>query len=90
MELSRQRLRPSVFETSYKICPHCHGTGTIRSLQSTSILMLRHIEEEIIQQKAEQMIIHVPTHVALYLLNQKRNEIQDIERRYQMALIINC
>jgi len=85
-ELSRQRLRPSLIETSTQACPHCSGTGHVRSTESTAIRILRALEEEGIRRRTAEVTIAVATPVALYILNQKRNWLADIERRYTFAV----
>jgi ribonuclease E len=82
LELSRQRLRPSLLEASTLPCPHCSGTGTIRSTESTALHVLRAIEEEGIRRRTAEACIYVPTGVALYVLNQKREALAQIEARY--------
>jgi ribonuclease E len=82
MELSRQRLHPSLFETAYEKCPHCAGAGYIRSLESAALTVLRAVEEEGIRQKAAEIVLHAPTSVAVYILNEKRNVLATIEARY--------
>ncbi len=86
MEMSRQRLRPSLAETSSIPCPHCGGTGHIRSTESAAISVLRAIEEEGGKRRAAEIVVHVATSVALYLLNHKRDRLAEIERRYAMAV----
>src|SRR5439155_1455455 len=71
LEMSRQRLRPSLAEASTQPCPHCGGTGFIRSVESTALYVLRAIEEEGIRRRSAEICIYVPTNVALYILNQK-------------------
>ncbi len=82
LELSRQRLRPSLVEASTLLCPHCGGTGHIRSTESTALHVLRAIEEEGAKRKASEVMVHVPSGVALYILNQKRTDLAEIEQRY--------
>jgi ribonuclease E len=89
LELSRQRLRPSLLETSTEICPHCEGSGRIRSTESTALHVLRAIEEEGIRRRAAEIRVTVPTHVALYLLNQKRAGLAEIEMRYGFRVIVD-
>ena len=89
LELSRQRLRPSLLETSTEVCPHCEGTGRIRSTESTALHVLRAIEEEGIRRRAAEIRVTVPTHVALYLLNQKRGGLAEIEARYSFRVIVD-
>ncbi|HZS84535.1 MAG TPA: Rne/Rng family ribonuclease [Stellaceae bacterium] len=82
LELSRQRLRPSLVEASTQPCPHCNGTGHIRSTESTALHVLRAIEEEGIRRRSAEICLYVPTNVALYILNQKREALAQIEQRY--------
>jgi ribonuclease E len=89
MEMSRQRLRPSLTEASTQPCPHCGGTGTVRSTESTALYVLRSIEEEGIRQRAAEICIYVPTTVALYLLNQKRESLARIEERYHVRVTVD-
>src|SRR5262249_20479187 len=72
LELSRQRLRPSLVEASTQPCPHCNGTGHIRSTESTALHVLRAIEDEGIRRRSAEICVYVPTTIALYILNQKR------------------
>ena len=88
LELSRQRLRPSLLETSSQICPHCRGTGTILSTESMAMRVLRAIEEEGIRMRTSEITVKVPTEVALYILNQKRATLVDIEARYGFQVIL--
>ncbi len=88
LELSRQRLRSSLIEASTQTCPHCNGTGTIRSTESTALVVLRAIEEEGIRRRTAEMSVFVPTHVALYLLNQKRDTLTAIEGRYGFRVTV--
>ena len=82
LELSRQRLHPSLIETNFHTCPHCLGTGLIRSIESASLLVLRAIEEEGIKFRAAEIAITVAGNIALYILNQKRGMLAEIEQRY--------
>jgi ribonuclease E len=82
LELSRQRLRPSLIETNFEKCAHCAGTGMVRSIESAALYVLRAIEEEGIRKRSSEITIHVATRIALYILNQKRDALSDIERRY--------
>jgi len=90
MEMSRQRLRPSLIETSSEPCPHCAGTGVRRSTDSTALQVLRTIEEEGLKKSADEIRVHVPTAVALYILNQKRETLAEIEERHGMAVILEA
>jgi ribonuclease E len=88
LEMSRQRLRPSLAETSFIACPHCGGMGHVRSTESAAIHVLRGIEEEGGKRRSAEIIVHVTTPIALYLLNHKRERLQEIELRYVMRVII--
>jgi len=88
LEMSRQRLRPSLAETSFILCPHCGGTGHVRSTENAAIHVLRGIEDEGSKRRSAEIIVHVSTPVALYLLNHKRERLQEIELRYAMRIII--
>jgi ribonuclease E len=88
LELSRQRLRSSLIEASTQPCPHCNGTGTIRSTESTALVVLRALEEEGIRRRSAEVTIHVPTQIALYILNQKRQALGEIEQRYGFHITV--
>ncbi|WP_428485015.1 Rne/Rng family ribonuclease [Rhodopila sp.] len=88
LEMSRQRLRPSLAETSFIPCPHCGGTGHVRSTENAAIHVLRGIEDEGSKRRAAEIAVHVSTPVALYLLNHKRERLREIELRYVMKVII--
>ena len=89
MEISRQRLRPSFLEVGHKVCPHCLGTGFVPSVQTASINLLRHIEEELLKKTAKRIYVAVSSDVALYTLNQKRDDLLELEERYDTSIIIN-
>jgi ribonuclease E len=89
MEMSRQRLRPSLAEASTQPCPHCGGTGFIRSTESTALHVLRAIEEEGARARSAEICVYVPTGVALYMLNQKRDSLAQIEARYGMRVSVD-
>jgi ribonuclease E len=90
LELSRQRLRPSLFETSFEPCPHCAGTGILRSIESAALHVLRHIEEEGVRLRNGEITIHVPTTIALYILNQQRTALGEIEKRYEFSVTVSA
>ncbi|MCY3829229.1 MAG: Rne/Rng family ribonuclease [Rhodospirillaceae bacterium] len=90
LEMSRQRLRPSVLEVSSNACPTCGGSGLIRSTESTALTVLRAIEEEGTRQRAEEITVAVPPQVAFYILNQKRTELTAIEQRYDFRVLIDA
>jgi len=88
LEMSRQRLRPSLVETSTQPCPHCGGTGFIRSTESTALYVLRSIEEEGMRRRSAEICVYVPTTVALYILNQKRESLVQLETRYSLKVLV--
>ena len=90
LELSRQRLRPSLLETNFERCPHCSGTGVVRSVESASLHVLRAIEEEGIRKRSAEITIYVPTSIALYILNQKRGELAKIEERHAFSVMVQA
>src|SRR5262249_50668180 len=90
LELSRQRLRPSLLEHSTEICPHCAGTGRVRSIESAALHALRAIEEEGVRHRASEIAVSVPPNVALYLLNQKRRTLSEIEQRYGFTVLVEA
>jgi ribonuclease E len=87
MEMSRQRLRPSLAETSFIPCPHCGGIGHVRSTESAAIHVLRGIEDEGAKRRAAEIVVHAAPAVALYLLNHKRDRLNEIEQRYSMRVL---
>ena len=87
MEMSRQRLRPSLAETSFVTCPHCAGRGTIRSIESSALQVLRAIEDEAAKRRSAEIAVHVHSTVALYLLNRKRDRLTQIEERHALAVV---
>ncbi|QEM81367.1 ribonuclease E [Halomonas binhaiensis] len=88
MEMSRQRLRPSLGETSGVVCPRCDGQGTIRDVRSLSLSIMRLIEEEAMKERSAQIRAILPVPVATYLLNEKRAILADIERRQGVRLVV--
>ncbi len=88
LEMSRQRLRPSLGESSQVVCPRCQGHGRIRSVDSLALSILRIMEEHALKDKTGRVIAQLPIDVASFLLNEKRDSIFDIERRHRVQLII--
>jgi len=88
MELSRQRLRPALAETSYIPCPRCTGTGHIRSTESAALHILRILEEEAMKDNTGAVHVQVPVDVATFLLNEKRPDIQAIELRHKATILL--
>ena len=88
MEMSRQRLRPSLEETSSVVCPRCTGQGTIRDTKSLALSVLRLVEEEAGKERSAQIRTIVPVEIATYLLNEKRRAIIDIEQRNRLHVMV--
>ncbi|MDE2389186.1 MAG: ribonuclease E/G, partial [Betaproteobacteria bacterium] len=88
LELSRQRLRPSLGESNYIACTRCHGTGFIRGTDSSALHVLRIIQEEAMKENTSALHVQLPVDVATYLLNEKRAEIYDIEVRQRINIIL--
>jgi ribonuclease E len=86
MEMSRQRLRPGMIEATTKPCPHCHGTGLVRSDDSLALALLREVEEEGVRQRCKEVLIVAPVDIANYLLNQKREHVAMIELRFGLSV----
>ena len=88
LELSRQRLRPSLQEASTQTCPHCRGAGFIRSTESMALQVLRALEEEGTRHKLSEVTVSIPGAVALYVLNNKRAMLSDIENRHGFRITL--
>ena len=88
LEMSRQRMRPSLLEASTKSCEHCDGTGYVRSTESTALHVLRVIEGEGMKKTGGEITVHVATPVAIYLLNQKRSAITRVESIYGVRVFM--
>lgn len=88
LELSRQRLQPSLGETSHEACPRCHGIGFIRGIESSALHILRIIQEEAMKENTGAVHAQVPVDVATFLLNEKRAEIYSIEARLDVAVVL--
>ena len=88
MELSRQRLRPSLSEGSHITCPRCNGTGVIRDIESTALHVLRIVQEEAMKEHTAALNVQVPIDVATFLLNEKRAEIHQLEHRTKTNVIL--
>src|SRR5512141_477558 len=88
LELSRQRLQPSLEETTHSPCPRCHGTGYIRDTASTALHVLRILQEEAMKENTAAIHAQVPVDVATYLLNEKRSEIFQIEARLKVNVLL--
>ncbi|HXN80598.1 MAG TPA: Rne/Rng family ribonuclease, partial [Steroidobacteraceae bacterium] len=88
LEMSRQRLRPSLGETSHMVCPRCVGIGSIRSVESMTLAVLRLIGEELRKDRTARVIAQVPVAVATYLINEKREWLRTLEDKSEAELII--
>ena len=88
MEMSRQRLRTGVLEASTRPCPHCEGTGFVRTASSSGIAALRMLEDEAAQGRGSQLLLRASQEAAFYLLNRKRGELAEIEERYGVMIEI--
>jgi ribonuclease E len=86
MEMSRQRLRPGMLEATTQPCPHCHGTGLLRSDDNVSLAILRQLEEEGVRGRTKEALVKVPVGIMNFLMNHKREHIAVIEQRYSMAV----
>lgn len=90
LEISRQRMHSSFMESNYQTCPHCHGQGVIRTVESSAVMILRNIEEEGIKNRSSRINVTVPAEVALYLLNQKRQTLVELEQKYKMCIVVSA
>ncbi|MEO0343372.1 MAG: ribonuclease E/G [Pseudomonadota bacterium] len=90
LEMSRQRLRPGMFEATTTPCPHCQGTGVVRSNDNQALSILREIEEEATRQRSKEVLVTVPMDVANYMHNQKREHIAAIEARFGLSVRIEA
>jgi len=88
LEMSRQRLRPSLGEYSQIICPRCQGEGRIRSIESLALSVLRLVEEEAMKENTARIIAQLPVDVATFLLNEKREMVRSIEMRHTVAVVL--
>lgn len=88
LEMSRQRLRPSIEESNHIVCPRCKGVGVIRGVESLALSVLRLLEEESMKEGTRRVTVQLPVDVATFLLNEKRNQIIKIEDRYNLHILI--
>lgn len=88
LELSRQRLRPSLTETHFETCRHCKGSGTVRTKETAALKVMRQIEEEGLKGRTDGLRVTVPVDVGLYILNGKRDVLVDMEKRYGLTVDI--
>jgi ribonuclease E len=90
MEMSRQRLRPGMLEGSTKPCPMCQGIGIVRSIESVALDILRSVEDRLITDGVVPLVATTAVDVALYILNQKRSHLKDIEQRYRIPITVTA
>ena len=90
LEMSRQRIRSSVLESSTDKCPHCGGTGHVRSVSSVALHLLRMLEEMLLKGATHNLLVRTRAEVALYVLNHKRAHLRDLESRFQIAITVSA
>ncbi|WP_211198441.1 Rne/Rng family ribonuclease [Devosia aurantiaca] len=90
MEMSRQRIRFGVVESSTHKCPICDGTGLVRSTESLALMIMRHIEDHVLRKQGQSINVRVPVEVALYILNYKRDTLSMLEARNQLSITITA
>jgi len=90
LELSRQRLNPSIVETNFETCKHCEGRGVVRTVETTGVIVLRAIEEEGMRQRAAEIHVNLPTEIAIYLFNHKREMLKNIEEKYEIKAYLHA
>jgi len=90
MEMSRQRMRASVLESTMSVCPHCNGTGYVRSPQAVALHLLRSLEEQLTRNSKFDLSVKTPVDTALYLLNKKRETLTEMEERFGVSITIEA
>jgi ribonuclease E len=90
LEMSRQRIRSSVLESSTDKCPHCGGSGHVRSVSSVALQLLRSLEEMLLKGATHNITVRTRSEIALYLLNQKRAHLRSLEERFQVAIVVTA
>jgi ribonuclease E len=90
LEMSRQRIRSSVLESSTEKCPHCGGTGHMRSVSSVVLQLLRSLEEMLLKGATHNLTVRTRTEIALYLLNQKRAHLRALEERFRITIMVSA
>ena len=88
LEMSRQRLRPSLGDSTQLTCPRCKGQGSIRNIESVALSVLRILEEEAMKKGTEKVVAHLPIECATFLLNEKRTVLHDLELRHKVGVIV--
>jgi len=90
LEMSRQRIRTSVLESSTDKCPHCGGTGHVRSVASVALQVLRMIEETLQRGGTHNLVVRTRSDIAIYVLNHKRAHLRELEERFRLTITINA
>jgi ribonuclease E len=90
LEMSRQRIRSSVLESSTEKCPHCGGTGHVRSVSSVALQLLRSLEEMLLKGATHNLAVRTRSEIALYLLNHKRAHLRSLEERFRITIMVNA
>ncbi|HEY0438636.1 MAG TPA: Rne/Rng family ribonuclease, partial [Xanthobacteraceae bacterium] len=90
LEMSRQRIRSSVLESTTEKCPHCGGTGHVRSVSSVTLQLLRSIEETLLKGGTHDLIVRTRSDIALYVLNHKRAHLRELESRFHITITVNA
>lgn len=88
LEMSRQRLRLSLGENAQEVCPRCEGRGTVRNIQSSSLSIIRLIEEEALKEKITEIQVQLPVDIATFIINEKREFILNIEKRHNVKILV--
>ncbi|GBE09837.1 ribonuclease E [bacterium BMS3Abin12] len=88
LEMSRQRLRPSLGEIALEVCPRCNGQGSIRGVESLALSILRLLEEQAMKEHTGRVVVTVPVNVGTYLLNEKRDALGEIEQRHRISILV--
>src|SRR5271166_1104090 len=90
LEMSRQRIRTGVLEGSTVLCPHCQGAGVVRSTASIALHVLRVLEDALVKSSTHDVVVRTRTAIALYILNQKRANLRDLEQRFGVAITLEA
>src|SRR5690606_11002406 len=88
LEMSRQRIRSSVLESSTEVCPHCGGTGHVRSVSSVALQLVRAVEETLLKGATHNLIVRSRSDVAIYVLNHKRAHLRRLEERFKISIAV--
>src|SRR5690606_33513880 len=89
LEMSRQRIRSSVLESSTEVCPHCGGTGHVRAVGSVALQLVRAVEETLLKGATHNLIVRSRSDIAIYVLNHKRAHLRMLEERFKISIAVN-